>query len=1681
MDNSIPTLNIDASQLYQVVTESILEDLDENRIEKVIWALYAKYGPVRHQIESFEKFMDVLIKQIVLSEPAIVVDSFETFPPTRHVVEFKHISIGEPTFKESNGQTRKVYPYECRQRRLTYNSSVLADIEYKIYDISDLNDDVAPKIMKTQMYREVLLCQIPIMVKSKYCNTTKTASLANECPLDTGGYFIINGSEKIIISQERARNNFPYVFPVKQPNKYEYVCEVRSLHEKKVRSTSTLYAYITKSGSTPEIFIEVPFVENFQIPLVAVFKILDITDKKDMISIMMRENDDLELAALMETIIEQDLLYTTRTTEELFEWIGKEGTNEPTREKRVKAIDHIFANEFLPHLGLDRSELTMKKKIIFFGKMLNKLCRCYLKRINTDDRDDYAYKRVEANGILLASLFRPFFRTVTKSMNMVIRKNVDQGKPFNINDAINHKRITSGFKYALSTGNWGVQKGGSTYKGVAQVHSRMTHTASLSNLRRINVHINKEGKMPKPRQLHRSTYGFLCCVETPEGQGVGLLKNLAVLAHIRVGSDPQIIIDLLESIDICTTLADAVQVDSILGTDIYVNGVFWGYTHRPMDLICTLRKNRFDQALQFDTTFCFDRESKSIFINCDAGCILRPAFVVENLHKFAGLFHQYYNAPYLIWDILMREGVIEYFDNEEQRMYRVAVYPDELVDMNDRDVPYTHLEIDMSSLFGSCAATIPFPDRDQAPRIIYQVAMGKQSTAKYCLNSDYRSDTVSQYLMYPQQPLVHNFYDKLMNMDKLPTGQNVKIAIMAYTGFNQEDSVITNKSSLDRGMFRTLLTRCHKDELKTKGSDTTEFEKPNVKTCKNIKDANYNKIEQNGLPLPGTMVENGDVIIGKTMSSTDLATKQAKNQHLKGPNVDKSTKRDNSTIMKHEETAVVERVTTTVNRDGYRSVSVITRTMMIPDIGDKFSSRHGQKGTNGMYYTQEDMPFTADGRTPDLVVNPHCLTRDTLVHLQCGLSKSIHSLALDGGATVWGWNQNGFIPSKQIEMQPKGMREVLLLTLEDGRTIKCTPEHRFLTSKVDANSDELFAWVEAKDMVISSTNIVCGFEGIEDNTSESQQCIEVQWKNQWGFSMSNADDRSFTLAYMRILGYVLENCVVSAYSASIVCSRCDLGSVLADIRLISRENPQVENFNAEFLIYLPNNVIQTLVSLLGINVTEKCEKINACPIPEFLLEERCPISVVREFLGGLFGGHRKGHFGLGFSQNNLTRLNIQYLAEANREDNAPLRTRFGHIEHLLSKLGIESIISSECNSNFIEYTITINNILAFSKVVGYRHNVQKASHLSAITSYLRAREFQGAGVKNVKEYLTKIGCWQWFSDNSFIDQEHVGHYKLELVSVSSAGVEPVYDISVAGTESFIANGFASHNCVPSRMTIGKLVEGVLGKAAAMEGKFGNGKPFRDMTIEEIGDELHKHGFQRHGNEVMYNGFTGEPIEAAIFFVECFYQRLKHVTAHKFHARARGPIQILTRQPTEGRAKCGGLRVGEMERDNFIAYGAAHVLMDRLFLNSDAYETVVCGCCGLFAEPAKPKNVEIKGMSIRASKAYCRNCDSHDDIHLVRIPYACKLFIQEMYAMNIAVRLKLTRDVTGTPILDTTGQYVLEPAEVRPADAEEIYRDVGDQVMRNVDINNKVPKKRKRESTSVEIQENQECKKRQRIE
>ena len=883
----------------------------------IVDSIFTTQNLVQHQLDSYNSFIKFGIQKVV--------DEFKTLEVNNCTITFEDISISPVSFTESDGESSLLFPHEARLRNLSYLSSLYVNIK-----LTHNNETVN--------YPKTFLGKIPVMIKSDYCNLQNNFN-DKECTHDLGGYFIISGSEKVLISQEKMNNNQVYIFQ-KKSTKIEYEAEIRSLEENNVKSTSTIKVSLVKSGDfNYSLLLSLPFLKS-DIPLFLVFHMFGFkyTD-------FIQEYDDVDINDIIHNTIEQ-------SKKELENITIDEYVNKKLNIVSKMELSEIYHKYILPHMK------TPRRKCFTFGHIIDKIFNVYIGKIPQDDRDHYKNKRVDLPGDLLCSLFRQLYKKLIKEAENVAVKSMDNNGIINIGSIIKHKIVTNGLKYALATGNWGVGSVQNVRLGVSQVLNRHSYMSSLSHLRRINSPIGKDGKITAPRQLHGSHAFRICPCETPEGQACGLVKNMAlttVISHAIPSSHIKAKLhDLgIEDLETCNLSQNC---------KVFVNGYWYGYTVDSEAVMKHLKALKLSCAISPDTGIGYDSTNNEIRIHTDVGRCCRPVFVLNKLtgNDISTHVKHEYNE-------LIRLGLIELLDPDEEECALIAFSQE---DMDKRKLNFTHCEIHPALMLGICATMIPYSNHNQAPRNVYQSAMGKQAMGQYATNHQSRFDSYSHVLWYPQKPLVKTEANDTFDFDNMPGGINAIVAIACYGGHNQEDSLIMNQSSVDRGMFRSFFYRTYKDESKQHGSNLKDtIEKPNSSECIGLRYAHYEKLEDDGLVPPGTFLNGDDIIIGKTST-------------IPANDVSGKSKKDYSTNIRHNENGIVDTVLLTTNDQGGTLVKSKVRSMRIPEIGDKFSSRHGQKGTIGITLSQEDMPFTCEGITPDIIVNPHAIpSRMTVAQL----------------------------------------------------------------------------------------------------------------------------------------------------------------------------------------------------------------------------------------------------------------------------------------------------------------------------------------------------------------------------------------------------------------------------------------------------------------------------------------------------------------------------------------------------------------------------------------------------------------------------------------------------------------------------------------------------------------------------
>jgi len=993
--------------------------MDDDEIRQPdTWEIIRKYfdenGLVQQQRASYNEFILQNVQEVIedYKGQIEVIATPQYKPGTKQdykqkiQVDFGRVRIAQPNITEVEGRKERLLPYMARLRKLTYSCQLFVDITLRKYKVAS---DGSEQLDNIDEHERVPLGKVPVMLRSEVCRLfgkyNKDIMDLKECPQDQGGYFVINGSEKVLLAQERRANNLVFVFK-KTLGKFAYVAEVGSQVEKGNKPPSTLYMKLWNRENNARfgasVVLTLPYVRK-EIPIVIVFRALGIESDREILEHIVYNLKDVQMMeALRPSLDEAAQGKDLSTREAALDYIGRRALGMTTsRENRIQHAHDILIRELLPHIGITEESLT--KKQYFLGYVCNRLLACSLGRRQPDDRDHYGNKRVDMAGPLLAGLFKGCFKRLVKEFRKSLQDSLDNGKEVNMNTAFKQDFITKGIKYCMATGNWGVGKaavaGQATRTGVSQVLSRLTFAAALSHLRRANTPIGKEGKIAQPRQLHNTQWGVVCPAETPEGQACGLVKNLSLMTYVSVGGASQVIIELLQAggMEELEELASPAICASSRFSKVFVNGVWVGMTDDPDNLANTLREQRREMTIGgmiHEVGVARDIGERELFISTDYGRLMRPLLIVDKETGFLNLkrsniIHMTQNEQ-TTWSEILRKGFIEYIDVMEEETCYIAML---VKDVGSNDLyQYTHCEIHPAMILGVCASIIPFPDHNQSPRNTYQSAMGKQAMGIYATNYQVRIDTLAHVLYYPQKPLVKTHSMDYLKFRELPAGQNLIVAIAVYSGYNQEDSLIMSQSSIDRGMFRSMFYRSYTDEQKTEGVLCLEqFEKPQREELGSASSrVNYDKLDVDGLVFPAQNVEDRDIIIGKTTlvtNSDDSDQAQI------------AVKRDSSTRLRHNEHGVVDQVLLTTNSDtGQRFVQIKVRAVRVPQIGDKFASRHGQKGTVGITYRQDDMPFTSEGVSPDLIVNPHAIpSRMTIGHLIETLLGKVGCLTGDEG------------------------------------------------------------------------------------------------------------------------------------------------------------------------------------------------------------------------------------------------------------------------------------------------------------------------------------------------------------------------------------------------------------------------------------------------------------------------------------------------------------------------------------------------------------------------------------------------------------------------------------------------------------------------------------------------------------
>jgi DNA-directed RNA polymerase subunit B len=906
----------------------------------VIQDILKREGIARQHLNSFDEFLERGLQSIINEVGQIDIENAE-YP---YKIQLGKVKLQQPRMMELDGSITHITPAEARLRNVSYSAPVMMEA-------SVVEDG---KILES---RFVHIGDVPVMAKSNACILHNFSSQKliehGEDPNDPGGYFIINGSErvivgledlsynKIIVDRETVGGNI--VFKAKV---YSSIVGYRAKLELVMKNDGLIVARIP--GSPVDI------------PVVTLMRALGLESDREIASVVSLVD---EIQDELEGSFEK--AGDVPTSKDAIVYISKRIAPGMLEEFQIKRAETLLDWGLLPHLG--KHPENRKEKAQFLGEAACKLLELKLGWITPDDKDHYGNKVIKFAGQMLADLFRTAFRNLVRDMKYQLERSGQKRGINAVAAAIRPGIITDKLNNAIATGNWGRGR-----VGVTQLLDRTNYLSTISHLRRIQSPLSRTQPNFEARDLHATHFGRICPSETPEGSNCGLRelrRNSKIHPHDRV----------------------------------------------------SFHKSEIEGS------------TRRLYVNCNAGRVLRPLIIIkDNKPLLTSELLDKISKKLLSWTDLLRMGVLEMIDaNEEENCY---------ITLDEKDSKkHTHLEVFPPAILGAGASIIPYPEHNQSPRNTYESAMAKQSLGFSTPMMNTSTYVRQHFMLYPQVPIVNTKAMKLLGLEDRPAGQNCVVAVLPFDGYNIEDAIVLSKASVDRGLGRTFFFRIYDAEAKQyPGGMRDTFEIPNAED--NIRgykgERAYRLLEDDGVVASEAPVKGGDILIGKT--SPPRFMEEYREFESSGP-----YRRDTSVGVRPSEAGVIDTVVMTQSNEGGKMYKIRARDMRIPEIGDKFASRHGQKGVLGILAKAEDLPYTATGMSPDVLINPHAfpsrMTVGMMMESICGKAAALRGKRFDGSAFV-----GEKMPEVKEVMDAHGFEYSGKEVMYDGRTGKAFPVEVFI-------------------------------------------------------------------------------------------------------------------------------------------------------------------------------------------------------------------------------------------------------------------------------------------------------------------------------------------------------------------------------------------------------------------------------------------------------------------------------------------------------------------------------------------------------------------------------------------------------------------------------------------------------------
>jgi len=1626
------------------------------------WAIIESYFSgqylerlVRHQLESYNNLTSQqLNKTIDMFNPMRIVSDEDLDPKSglyslEIIGTFENFNIYRPQIHENNGAIKLMFPQEARLRNFTYASAMTIDISFKYIVRGGENLQNVQIFHKT--FQKIHIGKLPIMLKTTNCVLNQYKHVDNvhtgECRMDAGGYFIINGSEKTVLAQERAAENKVYCFNVAKNNtKYTFMAEMKSVPDSKCISPKQINMMISSknNGFGFPITLQIPRVKQ-PLPLFVVFRALGIISDKDICDRILMDIDKTQYQPMLEclqaSIIDANKCLTQdESIKMLISNVMYTPINMDKETGALKKQDfamEVLNNDLYPHCH------SRAQKLFMLGYMTNKLLQASLEWIKLDDRDSYVNKRIDLTGTLLNNQFRNYFNKMVKDMEKQIIKEIKTGSWRSTDDYENIVNLTNlykivkpttienGINRALATGDFGIKHNNSNKVGVAQVLNRLTYPSSLSHLRRIATPADKSGKLIPPRKLHNTTWGFICPAETPEGASVGIVKNLSVMSHITIHSHSNSLYEYITPH--VMPIEEMFPVTSHDFVKVFINGTCVGFTRNPFELYSMIKEKKYKGIINIYTSVIFDYKLKEIRVCNDSGRIMRPLLRVKdnNLLITDRIIADLKNGL-LCWndlftDCKMNNAVLEYIDPEEQSHSLIATTPKDLITASEELKKYTHCEIHPSTIFGVLASCIPFPEHNQSPRNTYQcigpdelvvmadgtkkqiknVAIGEK-VKTFNPNTFEITETVvvNQFVRPNEYPIYklttisgreiiatedHKFMTNVgwATVGQMRNDTSIKVGIVMTDYTFNSVNIETPKLILSEDMFIDKMRELNIDETSNRKVNKIFKYVADLKSIGLLPLYDDNQVMPLLARIIGFLYADGSLNIYSKNRDGKYKYKEFQCAFDFG--------QQNDAIAFESD----------VSKCGFKTVKIMegTRSFSYAD-DDRVQTHHTftciHNGCFPAFLVSLGLSYGKKTETPrsaisDWIMNTREYSRQFLKGFQGG----------DGCKIRWNPDSSILIGLTSQQINPLYSDSMthfmeqcvqILNTFDIKVTSLTTPEIKSM--KISDTRDRIsFTISSAKENLINYFDNI-GYAYTETKNNLSFKVVE--------YLKAKAIHKS--KSFMNIETWI--NDVVEEKNGFLFVPVNSITSepdgLISDIEVLSENHSFISSNNFASMncamgkqamgvyvtnysermdktAYVLNNPTRPLVDTRVMNMIKLNEIPSGCNITVAIMthtgynQEDSLLINKGSIDRGLFQAtiyHTE-------KDEDKQKINGDEEIRCKPDPAKTKGMKFGNYNKVTSKGVVpENTLVENRDIIIAKVTPIKDNRNDHTKVIKYedQSKMYRTNEPTYIDKNYMDRNGHGYNFAKVRvRTVRKPVIGDKFSSRHGQKGTCGNIIPEEDMPFTKDGVRP--DIII------------NPHAIPSRMTIGQLKEMLLGRVLVELGLFGDGTSFGDLNVETISQKLSDLGFESNCNEVMYNGLTGEQLEADIFIGPVFYQRLKHMVSDKQHSRSIGPMVNLTRQPAEGRSRDGGLRFGEMERDCMVSHGASRFTRGRMYDASDKFQVHVCKKCGLIA--AYNDEVHIH---------HCKTCDNKTEFSFVEIPYAYKLLSQELITMNVAMRV-----------------------------------------------------------------------------